>query len=284
MEDRLIVTRLPRRLRTASVTSLMALAMLASSMVLAPATTMAVTPSADREILWTQHCMGYEATTTPRSACVYGDKASHTVVALIGDLHAAHLFPAIERIAKAHHWKLVVMVKVSCAFIDMRVRNLALGREYYECAKWNCNVLARLTTLHPALTVVVASHLAIHPVRAVDTSNTAKGKAIGRMLNRIPGAVSLIVDSPYRGNHTRLIPKAVALTGSLGAIERVAAGYSHDPLINLTAVICPVWSCPVVVGGITKYRDATHLTATYARSILGAPGRPLDKALAARLP
>jgi hypothetical protein len=166
----------------------------------------------------------------------------------------------------------------------MRVRNLALGREYYECATWNRNVLARLATLRPALAVVAASRMAIHPVRSIDNTNTAKGLAVGRMLNRIPGAVSLIVDSPYRGGYTRYIPKSVALSRSLGTIEKVAVGYSHDPLINLTATICPVWPCPVVVGGITKYRDSHHLTATYSRTILGAPGRALDKALAARLP
>jgi hypothetical protein len=179
-EDPTIVLTLPRRLRAATFTGLMTLALQASSMVLAPAAVQAVTPSADREILWAQHCMGYERTTVPNAACVYGDKTSRRVVALIGDSHAAHLFPAIERIAKARHWKLVVMVKVSCAFIDMRVRNLALGREYYECATWNRNVLARLATLRPALTLVAASRMAIHPVRSVDNTNTAKGLAVMR--------------------------------------------------------------------------------------------------------
>jgi hypothetical protein len=279
-----MMPRLPGRLRAPAATSLLTLVLLASTMLVAPSGAQAVTPSADREILWAQNCMGYERRTVPNPNCIYGDRYSSRVVALIGDSHAAHLFPAINRIAIARHWKLVVMVKVSCAFLDIRVRNLYLGREYYECATWNRNVLSRLYSLRPALTIVAASHFAIHPVRYVDRTITAEGLSIGRMLNRIPGAVSLIVDSPYRGGYTRYIPKSVALSGSLGAIERVATTYSHDPLINLTGVMCPTWSCPVVVGGITKFRDSTHLTATYSRVVLGAPGGVLDRALAARLP
>jgi hypothetical protein len=243
-----------------------------------------VTPANDREILWTQHCIAWERITTPNRACVYGDRTSRTVVALVGDSHASHLFPAIERIARARHWRLVVMVKVSCAFADMRVRNLALGREYFECAAWNRNVIRRLALLKPALTLVTNSRRAFRPVRLVDRTNKARGLAVGRMIRKVPGQVAVIVDSPYAGNPRRAIPKSIALSSSLGAIEKVAVAASGAGLINLTRTICTRWPCPVVVGGIRVFRDADHLTATYARRRLGVPGGALDSALAARLP
>lgn len=263
---------------------LLAMVLLSTGSILGIPSVRAVTPANDKEILWTQHCMAWERITTPNTACVYGDKTSRTVVALIGDSHAGHLFPAIERIAKARHWKLVVMVKVSCAFADMRIRNLALGREYFECATWNRNVVKRLAVLKPRLTLVTNSRRALHAVRSVDSTNTAKGLAVGRMIKKVLGQVAVIVDSPYAGNPLRAIPKSIALSYSLGAIEKVAVGASGAGLINLTSATCTRWPCPVVVSGIRVFRDADHFTATFSRSRLGVPGGVLDRALAARLP
>jgi hypothetical protein len=239
-------------------------------------TASAYSPAADREVLWTQHCLAWERIVTPNTACVYGDPTSKVVVALVGDSHASHLFPAIERIARAHHWKLVVLVKVSCGFVDMRIRNLFLGREYYECATWNANVVKRLGVLRPSLTLVVNSRRAIHPVLSTQASNAAKGQALGRMLLRIPGTVRVIVDAPVARQ-----PTATYL--SLGAIERIGVAVSHDATISLTAATCSRWPCPAKVGTITKFRDLEHFTATFSRTVLGAPRGPLDRALMAVL-
>ena len=246
------------------------------SLVIGPAvghgTASAYSPAADRESLWTQQCLAWERILTPNTACVYGDRSSKVVVALVGDSHASHLFPAIERIARARHWKLVVMVKVSCGFVDMRIRNLHLGREYTECATWNKNVVRRLAVLRPSLTLVVNSRRAIHHVLSSQASNSAKGQALGRMLLRVPGTVRVIIDSPLAGQ-----PTATYL--SLGTIERIGVAVSHDATISLTAATCSRWPCPAKVGTITKFRDREHLTATFSRTILGAPGGTLDRAL-----
>jgi len=259
--------------------SLLAAIGLASGLIFGVSTVSAVSPATDKESLWTQHCLAWERTITPNTACVYGDRASRVVVALVGDSHASHLFPA-----RARHWKLVVLVKISCGFADMRIRNLHLGREYTECTTWNRNVVKRLAVLKPALTLVAMSRRALHPVRSVDSTNTAKGLAVGRMIMKVPGQVAVIIDAPFRGANASYIPKTTALSYSLGAIERIAVAYSRDWLINLTAATCPRWPCPVVVNRITKFRDTEHFTATFSRTVLGVPGGALDVALDAHLP
>jgi hypothetical protein len=264
--------------------SLLAAIVLSSGLIFGVSSVSAVSPATDKESLWTQQCLAWERTITPNIACVYGDRVSKVVVALVGDSHASHLFPAIERIARARHWKLVVMVKISCGFADMRIRNVHLGREYTECATWNRNVVKRLAVLKPALTLVAMSRRALHPVRSVDSTNTAKGLAVGRMIMKVPGRVGVIVDAPYRGSNASYIPKTTALSYSLGAIERIAVAYSGDSLINLTAATCPRWPCPVAVNRITKFRDTEHFTATFSRTVLGIPGGALDVALDAHLP
>jgi len=254
----------------------------------------AASPATDRESLWTQRCLAWERVLTPNRACVYGDTSSRVVVALVGDSHASHLFPAIDRIAKAHHWKLVVMVKVSCGFVDIRIRNIALGREYRECATWNRNVLSRLSVLRPARTIVAMSRRAVHAIRSIDASSGAKGRSLARMIRQVPGPVTVIVDSPFarinvpvciarRGAASCAIPKATALSVGLGSIERTAAASSGASLVDLTRATCAAWPCPVVVRRMTVFRDEEHFTATYSRTVLGSPGGVLDKALVAHL-
>jgi hypothetical protein len=268
-----------RTLRALSVglTSLLAAIILSAGLFTGVTPVSAVSPASDKEVLWTQNCLGWERTTAPNTKCVYGDKSSKTVIALVGDSHASHLFPAIERLAKLRHWKLVVLVKVSCGFADMRIRNVALGREYRECATWNANVVKRLKVLKPALTIVAMSRAALHAVRSADSSNSAKGHAIAREISKVPGKVAVIIDSPVRGQRT-------AGYTSMGVIEKVATTITHDTLISLTKATCSRWPCPLKVGSITKYRDSHHFTATFSRTILGAPGGALDKALRALLP
>ncbi len=260
--------------RTVGLASLLAAIVLSTGFVGGVSTAEASYPRS-YERLWNDNCLAWERILTPNTKCVYGDKTSQTVIALVGDSHMSHLFPAIERIAVARHWKLVVMVKVSCGFLDMRIRNLYLGREYTECATWNKNVVARLNKLKPTLTLVAQSRYAIHPVLASQRSNKAKGRAEGRMLRKVPGQVALIVDSPRRGQSSR---------GDMGAIEKVAAAYSGNSRINLTKDICKRWPCSASTHGITKFRDGEHLNAKFARAILGAQGRILDRALDSRLP
>ena len=204
-----------KRLRSLAFALVFAVAALSSGAGLGVRSAMAVSPATDKESLWTQKCLAWERITTPNKACVYGDSKSRMVVALVGDSHASHLFPAVEKVAKAHHWKLVVMVKVACGYVDMKIRNVSLGRTYTECATWNKNVVKRLGVLKPAWTIVVNSRRALHPTRSADSSNTAKGKALARMLAKVPGQVALIVDSPVARQ-----PSATYL--SLGAIENVA--------------------------------------------------------------
>lgn len=284
-----------RRLFSPASVSLLVAIVLVTGSGLAASSVAAASPATDRESLWTQHCLAWERITTPNTACVYGDKTSRVVVALVGDSHASHLFPALDRIARANHWKLVVLVKVSCGFVDIRIRNIALGREYRECATWNRNVVKRLAVLRPALTVVAMSRRALHQVRAVDASNVAKGRSLARMIAQLPGRVAVIVDAPFarinvpaciagRGAARCAIPRTTALSSALGSIERTAVSWSGASLIDLTAATCASWPCPVVVHGVTVFRDMEHFTATFSRTVLGSPGGALDTALAALLP
>lgn len=245
----------------------------------------------DEERLRADGCLAFERIVDPPN-CVYGERNGAFTVALIGDSHAAHWFPALERLAKHEGWRIVTFVKVSCPFIDMRVRNLALKREYRECAAFNEATIELLNELRPDLTLVSMSRIATRPVDTDEDTVRAKGAAVARMLDRLPGPTAVIVDTPYAGQdvpgclsgHVRdidacAIPHDVAFTDSLGSVEARAAQASGSGLIDLTDRICVQDPCPVVVNGMIVFRDVGHLTATFSRSLAPALQTAIREAL-----
>ncbi len=242
----------------------------------------------DEERLRADGCLAFEPDTVPRD-CVYGDPSSSFTVALVGDSHAAQWFPALEQVALRHDWRVLTFVKVACPFLDIPVIDILLKRQYDECRTYDEATIARLQALRPDLTVVSMSRYAIHPVRAGDATIAAQAASFARMLERIPGRVAVIVDTPDGGrdipaclswhpDDVRLcaVPRSVAFADNLGAIERAATAATGDALIDLTSRVCRGDPCPVVVDDMIVFRDMRHLTATFARSL--APD--LDRALA----
>jgi peptidoglycan/LPS O-acetylase OafA/YrhL len=246
----------------------------------------------DEERLRGDGCLGFERATRPPD-CRYGDPDGTVTVALVGDSHAAQWFPALERIAKARHWQVLTFVKVACPFLDMSVRNVALKREYRECADWNEAVIARLATVTPDLTLISMSRFAIHPILARDMTIAARTDALTRFVERLPGRVALIVDTPDAGQDVPsclarhisdvrdcAIPASIAFAGGLGALERAASDATDAGLIDLTSRICRGDPCSVVVDDRIVFRDSRHLTATYSRWLAA----DLDRAIAAVFP
>ena len=95
-----------------------------------------------------------DASATAPGACVYGDPSSSTRVVLFGDSHAAQWFPALERLAVEHGWRLESMTKSACATADATVWNRIVKRAYTECDEWRQAALDRIAAEHPALVVV----------------------------------------------------------------------------------------------------------------------------------
>ncbi len=241
----------------------------------------------DEERLRKDRCLSIEGVTSPPD-CVYGNPEGTFTVALVGDSHASMWFPAVEAVAKRHGWRLLTYVKVACPFVDMRVRNINLKREYYECHTWNAAVVARLASVKPDLVVVSMSRW-IFPVLSVDGSTARQGAAMARMLQRVAGPVALIAGIPMptvnvpvclsanlRDIRRCATPRSQAYRSDMLVRERAATRATRDLLVDMTTAVCPSDPCPAVVNRKIVYRDGHHLTATFARSLAPA----LDRALA----
>ena len=243
----------------------------------------------DEERLRGDGCLAFERVSTPPN-CVYGVKGSAITIALVGDSHASHWFPAIEAIALERGWRLLTFVKVSCSFTTLVQRNLALKREYRECTAFNEATVARLNQIKPALTIIV-NRRTFRPIEENITSALA-GAALGEMVARIPGATAILVDTPDPGRDVPaclskhpsdiracLFTQDDADNREIGIAERVAADVSGARLIDLTANICTEWPCSPISGSVLIYRDEDHMTATFSRSLAAPLGVEIAKLL-----
>ena len=243
----------------------------------------------DEERLRGDGCLAFERVTTPPN-CVYGVKGSAITIALVGDSHASHWFPAIEAVALERGWRLLTFVKVSCSFTSLVQRNLALKREYRECTTFNEATVARLNQIKPALTIIV-NRRTFRPIDG-DITSALAGAALGEMVARLPGATAILVDTPDPGRDVPaclskhpddvracLFTQDDADNREIGVAERVAADVSGALLIDLTGEICAAWPCSPIDQSVLIYRDEDHMTETFSRSLAAPLGVEIAKLL-----
>jgi peptidoglycan/LPS O-acetylase OafA/YrhL len=251
----------------------------------------------DYERPWKDNCLGWERTLTPStsSKCVYGNKSGTYTVALVGDSHASALFPAINELAKAHGWKLIIYMKIDCSFVDIPIINFTSKQEYTECATWNKNIVAKMNASPPDLIIVHMSRW-VYNLNSSDGGYGAHGRAMAREMQKLPAAskVVMITDIPdpwnfsvpeclstYLSDYRKCnYARSVAFNSYYGKREEIASQATGIPLIDLSQAICPgTGVCPVVMNGMIMFRDQHHLTATFAASL----GPEVDRQLTALL-
>jgi peptidoglycan/LPS O-acetylase OafA/YrhL len=237
--------------------------------------------STDFEQVWPAGCLGWEPTTAPStsSRCIYGVPDGSYTVVMIGDSHGSALFPGVNAVAVAHGWKLIPYLKIDCSFLDLRLEDFNLKREYPECATWNSVVLKRLKANPPDLVIISMSRwiFTMNPADNVTTETAS----LARMINLIPSSTRVVIiqDPPLPTNinvpdclstyltdyrHCSYTRK-VGFASGMGLREQGAAAATGAGLIDLTDQICPgTGNCPAVINNIIVWRDAHHLTATFS--------------------
>lgn len=221
--------------------------------------------------------------------CSFGDLSSATVLAIVGDSHAAMLVPGVAAAVSERGWRLDVYTKGSCPLTAALI--LLDGKPYDNCQNWGKNVSESILKQPPTALIVATSK---YKVAGIEESEENRNALIQGMRDAwspfIEKGVRVISirDTPRPGvsvpdcvaqNENDLsvcaMKKEDILSPFVPEIEAVE-GLDQAHAVDLTEAICPNEFCPAVIGGIQIYRDSNHITATYARTLHTQIGTALD--------
>lgn len=224
---------------------------------------------------------------TDLMSCTYGKEDSPMVVAVVGDSHADQWVPALSDIADKRGWKVVEYTKAACSFADAPITTKD-GLPYPQCQQWSTALLNKLLTDKP--TLVITSHiykrvLIDGQVNFDDANRAALAAGLKRnyeALNNAGVPVLIIQDTPRPivdipecvQQHADKLTQCAAdrsdmLPADLGAEQEEAkTGLQNVQMIDLNDAICPTDRCAAVIGNVLVYRDASHITGTYIRTLV----------------
>jgi peptidoglycan/LPS O-acetylase OafA/YrhL len=221
-------------------------------------------------------------------ACTYGPDDAGFRLALVGDSHAAHWLPAVNRLAAENGWQVSSYTKTSCPFTAGRI--LRDGQEFTECGKWNEAIRDELAGQGFDLVLTSTSRY-----EAPAGESVAEGYAQAWSGLEDDGVqVAAILDPRHPGFN---VPECLETNPGnpnecafgldeaqkTGTHQQVAALNTADTVDALepTEWICPRGTCAPVIGDVVVWRDSSHLTATYAETLAPMLGDALhDRSLA----
>jgi hypothetical protein len=233
--------------------------------------------------------------------CVRGNPQSLRTVVLYGDSHAEQWLPVIDDIAKRNNVRIVTFLRGACPVADVHLLPGADPR-YRECVRWRAKVLTRIAEIKPDA-VILGSYQASYSNEAFsDQANRAAvwKRAYQSLFESLRASATQIVilrDTPRphtnipnclsRSQHSPLfrrascnVPRSFALDSRVPEVERAAAGDLDVRVIDLTAYFCGQTHCPAVVGDLVVYRDASHITTQFAKTLTTQVERQLLHILA----
>ena len=218
-------------------------------------------------------------TGTGVKTCEFGDPKGKTTIALVGDSKALQWLPALEEVAQERSWRIVTYTRSACAF--SATITVPSDDAATKCLAWGKEVIGRLTTTETP-DVVLTSAVRREGRDESGTSEAALGKGYAAYWQRLREAgaeVGVITDTPQPGKqvyacvaeHLEDYMSACQPTYDLGAgTEALLAGADQVDgveVIDVLPWVCPRQTCWPVIGEVLVYRQGSHVTATYARSM-----------------
>lgn len=213
--------------------------------------------------------------------CEFGDTSDPSVphVVLVGDSHARALLPAFVRLSEAGDIAFTATLKAGCPWTVAATIETALAERQRTCKAWKPKLqewlLETADDIDLLITTGYAKILRGDLAQRVDDLVAAWQPVADRGVT-----IAAISDNPYHD----FLP-AACLEGEQSwdettcAVKRADAFPYGDPFgeaaerirgaskVDLTDWYCSEEWCPSVIGGVNVYRDNSHLTITFTRTL-----------------
>jgi peptidoglycan/LPS O-acetylase OafA/YrhL len=242
----------------------------------------------DNPLISSNGCQASFAQTEP-TGCFFG-ASGRPVIALFGDSHAGHWFPALKEFVDRSGYALETYTKNSCPSVE--VPTVRAGAAYTACDVWRSGVVDVLRRTKPAMIVLsnYGNNIAVDDVSRGPAWAAGVAKTVGSLTHIAP--VVVIADTPDLKQTPSIClsghlestsacsrTRAFALESPTREAERVAVQQAGGVNIDLTDYMCSSTTCAPIVGRTLVYRDAQHLTATFSRLLSTVLGARLESIL-----
>lgn len=217
--------------------------------------------------------------------CTFGVEGSDTRVALIGNSHAAVWFSPLLAIAESEGWQLDVFYKSACTF-STTVRQTEDPARSASCAEWNRTLMQHLADGEPYDWMLTSANsrsgrfigpdgetgreFGVEPYREAWAQLTSRGTT-----------VIALRDYPFATAEAIACAGRATATFELCTTPRSDAEYSPDKEVLMMAAegaegvviadmndwFCREDQCSAFIGGVQVYRNTTHFTDSYARTL-----------------
>ena len=213
--------------------------------------------------------------------CDAGNPNGHLVLAVVGDSKIAQWGDALNEVAVAEGWRLRIYVRASCPWTAATVDN---GGADPTCTQWGASLRDRL--LHKERPDVVLVSGVKGKALQVNGRSTSAELAKGYVtywsaLAEAGVPVIALADTPRPGRnysvldcvaeHTRDVSRCSFPRNDGSGTPALKAAVEQVPgakLLDMNDWICPLPKCPPVIGNVLVYRQGSHITNTYARSLV----------------
>lgn len=213
----------------------------------------------------------------------YGDPSSRLSVFLVGDSQAAYWLPALQDIAIKFPFKIYHSTKGACLLSPSLTPYAKHKRPYSACSEWAQKVMLEIERLQP--TVVVISNSSKYRskrsgVQYAPHEFASQLKEVMNSIQSMGAKVLAIADTPAPGYDVADCMGRLCKDTNDCGFPYDAESVSHDivslaaamsegaTLLNLNKNICPDNFCPAVVGNVLVYRDESHLTTEFAKTLV----------------
>ena len=230
-------------------------------------------------------CFALKEETSSVPSCTFGDPSSAKTMVLYGDSQAEMWSSGFDSVAKAAHWRLVILAKVECP-PWMRTYLTSGLSPFPGCSAWHQNSIARINALHPSLVFITGGSGSTG-----SASDDQRGLVTLLKDLRPSGAkISVLSNIPwFAGDWTGSVPPAClaqhssslkqcnlpysTFMHSFGKFRRAlatGAAQGGASFLDLDPLLCTTATCPVVVAHHQVYVDEHHMLTTYGAFVAPA--------------
>lgn len=202
----------------------------------------------------------------------------------IGDSHNNALIDVYEKIADDNGWRIDVAGKGNCYWTTAAQHQLSASYTA-GCAAWRSKATAYVAARTSSLDAVIVTHsrsgqalatkgrtagaTTVDSLAAAWNTATKKGLPVIAIVDNphpLSTTQACVAKDPSTAAKNCSFPRSRGLVygdGSASASKKA----QPSAVIDLTNYYCTPTTCPAVMGGVIVYRDGTHITRTFAKTM-----------------